>query len=379
MPERVARGRVLFVANVAWFFVSHRLPLAVATRRAGYDVHVAANPDGADPIVASGLPFHPLPVVRSATGIWNDVALLRSLGHLYRSVRPDLVHHVTLKPVIYGSLAARREDVPWVVNAVSGMGTLALASGARAQVRRSIVRPLLRLGTNRPNVRVIFQNPQDQAEYVAAGLVQTDRTVLIPGSGVDLDAFRPSPAPAGVPLVVLPARIIYDKGVGEFVAAARLLRSRGVEARFALVGGLDPHNATEVAADTVQQWVAEGVVEWWGHRTDMAEVLREASIVCLPSYREGMPKALLEAAAAGRPIVTTDTPGCRGCVEPGHTGILVPPRDAVALADALEALIADPHRREAFGAAGRALAERSFGLQQVIDRHLELYGRLLRA
>lgn len=379
MPERVARGRVLFVANVAWFFVSHRLPLAVATRRAGYDVHVAANPDGADPIVASGLPFHPLPVVRSATGIWNDVALLRSLGHLYRSVRPDLVHHVTLKPVIYGSLAARREDVPWVVNAVSGMGTLALASGARAQVRRSIVRPLLRLGTNRPNVRVIFQNPQDQAEYVAAGLVQPDRALLIPGSGVDLDAFRPSPAPSGVPLVVLPARIIYDKGVGEFVAAARLLRSRGVEARFALVGGLDPHNATEVAADTVQQWVAEGVVEWWGHRTDMAEVLREASIVCLPSYREGMPKALLEAAAAGRPIVTTDTPGCRNCVEAGHTGVLVPPRDAAALADALEALIADPHRREAFGSAARALAERSFGLQQVIDRHLELYGRLLRA
>jgi glycosyltransferase involved in cell wall biosynthesis len=377
MPGHAARGRVLFVANVAWFFASHRLPLALAARRAGYDVHVAANPDGADPIVASGLPFHPLPVVRSATGIWNDLALLRSLADLYRSLRPELVHHVTLKPVIYGSLAARGTGVPWVVNAVSGMGTLALASGARAHVRRAVVRPLLRLGSNRDNVRVIFQNPEDRADYVAAGVVQPDRAVLIPGSGVDLDLFRPSPEPSGVPVVMLPARVIYDKGVGEFVEAARLLRARGIVARFVLVGGLDPHNATEVAADTVQQWVADGIVEWWGHRADMAAALREANIVCLPSYREGMPKALLEAAAAGRAIVTTDTPGCRDCVEPGRTGLLVPPRDAPALAKALQSLLSDGARRAAFGAAGRALAERSFGLDMVIDRHLDLYRSLL--
>lgn len=377
MPEHVARGRVLFVANVAWFFVSHRLPLALATRRAGYDVHVAANPDGADPIVASGLPFHPLPVVRSATGIWNDLALVRSLADLYRSLSPHLVHQVTLKPVIYGSLAALRTGVPWVVNAVSGMGTLALASGARARVRRAVVRPLIRMGSNRANVRVIFQNVEDCEDYVAAGLVQPERAVLIPGSGVDLDQFRPSPEPSGVPVVMLPARVIYDKGVGEFVEAARLLRARGMEARFVLAGGLDPHNATEVAADTVQAWVAEGIVEWWGHRADMAAALREASIVCLPSYREGMPKALLEAAATGRAIVTTDTPGCRDCVEPGNTGLLVPPRDARALADAIESLLTDGTRRAAFGVAGRALAERSFSLDTVIDRHLDLYRSLL--
>jgi glycosyltransferase involved in cell wall biosynthesis len=369
--------RLLFVANVAWFFASHRLPVALAARRAGYDVHVAANPDGADPIVASGLPFHPLPVVRSATGIWNDLTLLRSLAHLYRALRPELVHHVTLKPVIYGSLAARRMDIPWVINAVSGMGTLALAIGPRAHLRRVVVRPLLRRGSNRANVRVIFQNPEDRTDYIAAGLVEPDRTVLIPGSGVDLDAFHPSPEPSGVPLVMLPARLIYDKGIGEFVEAARLLRGRGVEARFALVGGLDPHNATEVAADTVQQWVAEGIVEWWGHRTDMAGTLGQASIVCLPSYREGMPKALLEAAAVGRPIVTTDTPGCRECVEAGRSGLLVPPGSGAALADALQSLLGDARRRAAFGAAGRTLAERSFGLQLVIDRHLDLYGSLV--
>lgn len=377
MPEHQPGGRILFVANVAWFFVSHRLPLALAARRAGYDVHVAASPDGADDVTSEGLPFHPLPITRGATGPWNEIALFRSLSRLYRSLTPDLVHHVTLKPVLYGSLAARRTGVPWVVNAVSGMGTLALATGARARLRRGMVQPLLRLGSDHANVRVIFQNAEDRAEYLAAGIVRNDRAVLIPGSGVDLDLFRPSPVPAGDPVVLLPARVIRDKGIGEFVDAARLLRTRGIGARFALAGGLDPHNASGIAAGTVQRWVDEGVVEWWEHRADMAGALAEASIVCLPSYREGMPKALLEAAASGRAIVTTDTPGCRDCVEPGVSGLLVPPRDPVALANALQELLADPVRRDAMGAAGRQLAERRFGLQLVIDRHLALYRSLL--
>jgi glycosyltransferase involved in cell wall biosynthesis len=370
-------SRLLFVANVAWFFASHRLPIALAARRSGLDVHVAAAPDGAEPIIEAGLPFHPLPLVRSAAGFLGEVTLLRSLTALYRQLDPTIVHHVTLKPVLFGSLAARRTGVPWVVNAVSGMGTLSLARGSRARLRRAVVRPLLRLGSNRPNVRVIFQNAEDRAEYLAAGIVERDRAVLIPGSGVDLEAFRPSPVPAGDPVVMLPARLIYDKGIGEFVEAVRLLRDRNITARFVLVGGLDPHNATAIAADTVQQWITEGVVEWWGHRADMAATLGEATVVCLPSYREGMPKALLEAAAVGRPVVTTDTPGCRDCVEPGVTGLLVPPREALALADALQALLTDPLRRAAMGAAGRRLAERAFGLPLVIERHLALYRGLL--
>ena len=364
------------MANVAWFFASHRLPIALAARRAGLDVHVAAGPEGAAPIIEAGLPFHPLPVVRAATGFHNEVALLLSLARLYRQLGPDIVHHVTLKPVLFGSLAARQTAVPWVVNAVSGMGTLTLAVGTRAGIRRAIVRPLLRLGSNRPNVRVIFQNAEDQEGYLAAGLVRPDQAILIPGSGVDLQAFLPSPMPADTPVVILPARLIYDKGIGEFVEAARLLRERAVQARFVLVGSLDPHNASAIAPETVQAWVAAGLVEWWGYRADMARVLSESSIVCLPSYREGMPKALLEAAAAGRPIVTTDTPGCRDCIEAGRTGLLVPPRDALALADALQLLLGDAPRRAAFGAAGRAVAERTFGLQLVIDRHLALYRSL---
>jgi len=365
------------VANVAWFFHSHRLPLALAARADGYDVHVAAGPDGADPIMATGLPFHTLPAVREATGLVDELAFYGSLVSLYRRLSPGIVHHISLKPVVYGSLAARHASVPWIVNAVSGMGTLALASGLRAGIRRTLARPLLRFGSNRPNCRMIFQNRDDRAEYLAAGIVPAERAVLIPGSGVDLAEFHPVALPNGTPIVMLPSRLIYDKGIGEFVHAARLLRARGVWARFVLVGALDPHNSTGIAADTVKNWVAEGAIEWWGRRSDMASTLSEASIVCLPSYREGMPKALLEAAASGRPIVTTDTPGCRDCVEPGITGLLVPQRDALALADALQGILTDPARRAAMGAAGRVLAERSFGLPLVIDRHLALYHGLI--
>jgi glycosyltransferase involved in cell wall biosynthesis len=368
---------LLYVANVAWFFASHRLPLALAARREGYDVHVAAGPDGELPILEAGLPFHPLPLVRGSAGFAEDLTLLRSLVTLYRHLLPDLVQHISVKPVLFGSLAARHTSVPWVVNAVSGMGTLVLASGARAALRRAMVIPLLRLGSNRPNCRVIFQNVDDRAAYRAAGIVAADRAVLIPGSGVDLVHFNLTPVPDGVPVVVVPARLIYDKGIAEFVEAARLLRSRGVTARFLLAGGLDPHNATAVPAATVEGWVREGLVEWIGHRPDMARVYESASIVCLPSYREGMSKALLEAAASGRAIVTTDTPGCRDCIVADRSGLLVPARNAVALARALQALLEDPPRRAAFGVAGRALAERAFDVRLVIDQHLALYRSLM--
>lgn len=368
--------RLLFVANVAWFFASHRLSIARAAREAGYDVRIAAGDAGADAIVSVGLPFHPLPVERGMAGLAVEWELFRSLTSLYRSWTPDIVHHVTLKPVLYGSLAARRVGVPWLVNAISGLGTLELAQGVAAHLRRRVTHALLRLGCDRPNCRVIFQNAEDRAVFESQGIVRPERSVLIPGSGVDLRVYQPSPEPSGLPVVMLPARLIRDKGIAEFVQAAKLLRARDVSARFVLVGGLDPCNATAVAESVLQQWLSDGAVEWQGHRTDMERAFSEASIVCLPSYREGMPKALLEAAACARPIVTTDTPGCRDCVEPGRSGLLVPARDASALADALHDLLEHPMKRRAFGAAGRELAERAFGVQGVIDRHLKLYRSL---
>ena len=358
--------------------MSHRLPIAIGARDAGYDVHVAASPDETvATITAAGIPFHPISLRRGAAGPGADVATLRSLVALYRELRPTLVHHVTFKPVLFGALAARVAGVPHVVSAIAGVGSMFLASGAAARLRAGTVRQLLRAATSGPGHWFIFQNDADRAEFAALGIGRPDRTVLIPGSGVDLQRFQPSDEPPGLPLVVLPARMLRDKGVAEFVDAARQLRRAGVPARFALVGAQDPDNPSALTREELEAWVREGVVEWWGHRADMPDVYRACHVVCLPSYREGRPKALLEAAAAGRCIVTTDVPGCRECVEPGTSGLLVPPRDASALADALAVLLADPARRAAMGRAARRRAEREFGVEAVVEATLALYRRCL--
>jgi glycosyltransferase involved in cell wall biosynthesis len=371
---------VLIVANVSWFVVSHRLPIAIGARDAGYDVHVAASPDETTRAFADArIPFHPIPLQRGAAGLRSDVATVRALTALYRTLRPALLHHVTMKPVLFGALAARAAGVRHVISAIAGVGSMFLADGPAARVRVGLVRRLLRAGTSGPGHWFIFQNEADRAEFAAHGIGAPERSVLIPGSGVDLERFRPSPEPAGVPLVVLPARMLGDKGVREFVEAARRLRAAGVAGRFALVGGHDPDNPSAIAVEQLEAWVREGAVEWWGHRADMPDVFRGCSVVCLPSYREGMPKALLEAAAAGRAIVTTDVPGCRDAIDPGGSGLLVPPRDATSLAAALRALLEDAPRREAMGCAGRVRAERDFGVEAVVRATLALYRRCLAA
>ena len=371
------RERILIVVNAAWFFVSHRLPVAVAARDAGFDVHVAASPDETvAQVEAAGLPFHSVPMRRGLAGLLSDLAGLRALVRLYRRLRPALVHHVTIKPVVLGSIAARVAGVPRVLNAVAGLGSMFLATGATGTARARLVTAVLRQARG-PGHWYLFQNESDRADFVSRGIAAPTRTFLLPGSGVDLQRFQPTPEPPGTPVVVLPARLLQDKGVTDFVDAARRLRAAGAGVRCVLVGGLDADNPTALAKATVESWVEEGVVEWWGHRADMPAVLADAHVVCLPSYREGMPKALLEAAAAGRPIVATDVPGCRECVRPGETGLLVPVRDPVALAAAIASLLDDPERRRAMGRAGRALAEREFGVERVVAATLDAYRRCL--
>lgn len=370
--------RILYVCNAAWFFESHRLSHAVAARRAGYDVHVAAAPDAAvAAIEAAGMAFHPVPVDRGGGAGMGDLQTLHALMSLYRGLRPDLVHHVTMKPVLLGSWAARFTSIPAVVNAISGLGTLFLAEGRAADARRRLALALLRRACAGEHVAGIFQNEDDRAVFLRARIFDRDRSVLIPGSGVDLERFRPVPEPAGVPLVVLPARMLMDKGVREFAAAARLLADRGVSARFALVGDVDRHNASALSREAIES-LAVPPLEWWGPRADMPAVLASCHVVCLPSYREGLPKALVEAAAACRAIVTTDVPGCRDVVTHGVNGLLVPPRDPEALATALETLLGDATLRARFGHAGRRLAESRLGLDAVIGSTLALYDRMTR-
>jgi len=377
-PPAGDRGpRLLFVVNNAAFFASHRLCLGLGARDAGYDVHVAAAASPAlEALRTHGFAVHAIPLHRRTHDPAREARTAVALVRLYRRLRPHVVHHVTVKPVLYGSIAARLAGVPAVVNAVSGLGYVFLARGALARARRAVVLGAYGLAFGHPNLRVIFQNDDDAALFVDRGLLPPDRVVMIRGSGVDLDRFRPVMPPAGRPVVVLPARMLLDKGVAEFVAAARALRAAGVAARFVLVGEPDPGNPASVSRAQLDAWQAEGVVEWWGARSDMPDVLGASQIVCLPSYREGMPKVLLEAAAAGRAAVTTDTPGCRDAVDDGVTGLLVPARDAGALAAAIRRLIEDASLRDRMGGAARRRAEALFGEELVVRRTLETYEAL---
>jgi glycosyltransferase involved in cell wall biosynthesis len=370
---------LMFVVNVDWFFLSHRLPIALEAQRQGYQVHIATGlTDKLDELQRHGLVVHPLALDRSSTGLGNAWRTIVELWKVFRTVRPDVVHLVTIKPVLLGGLVARLAGVPAVVVAVSGLGFVFMARGAKAAVRRWLVGALYRVALGHRNLKVIFQNPDDRASLTKLAHLPDSKIAMIRGSGVELTQYSGTPLPLGVPVVLLAARLLADKGVREFVQAARLLKQQGVSARFCLVGSIDPANPASLADAELTQWASEGVVELWGQRSDMPRVLAAAQVVVLPSYYgEGLPKVLIEAAACGRAVVTTDHPGCRDAIDPGVTGLLVPVRNAEALADALKGLINDPARCQAMGNAGRALAESAFDVRQVVAAHLRIYQELI--
>lgn len=374
--------RLLMVVNVDWFFLSHRLPIALAAQRAGYEVHVATGiTDKLPKLLQHGFIVHPLALSRSQTGLLGNLQAFFSLFAVLRRVRPDVVHLVTIKPVLLGGLAARLVRVPAVVAAVSGLGFVFVATGWMARLRRGLVGGLYRLALGHTNSTVIFQNADDQALVTQMANLPPYRVVRIRGSGVDLSAYNVQSWPNGPPVVMLAARLLVDKGVREFVEAAAALRQHvegvGQGVRFVLVGEPDLDNPASLKQDELDAWQAAGLVELWGHRSDMHAVLPLANVVVLPSYREGLPKVLIEAAACGRAVVTTDAPGCRDAIEPGVSGLLVPAKDAVALAAAIAELLNDKQRCQAMGAAGRKLAEQAFDVNSVAEQHLAVYADLL--
>jgi glycosyltransferase involved in cell wall biosynthesis len=285
---------------------------------------------------------------------------------------------VTPKPVLYGTIAARFAGTPAVVNAISGMGHVFAHNGDGMQILRGAVSAGYHLALRHKRMRLIFQNVDARADFLRRGWARADEAVLIRGSGVDVDAFRVAePRPSRVPVVSLVSRMLWTKGVREFMEAAVQLRRDGVSARFVLVGDPDPGNPASVPGETLLDWARSGAVEWWGYRSDIPRVLRESDVACLPSYLEGLPKSLVEAAAAGLPIVATDVPGCREVVRDGENGFLVPLRDARALAAALRRLLEDRALRERLGATSRERAEREFTLDAVCEAHVQLYRALL--
>ena len=373
-----AKSRILFVDNDVNSFYSYRIDLALAARDSGFEVHVAA-PQGksAEILLAEGLQYHPIPMTRSGLAPWKEFSTISTLFRLYRRTKPDLVHHLRLKPVLYGGLAAYGARVPAVVGLLTGLGYVFIAESRRAMVMRKLVVLSCKVAFRHGNQRIVFQNPDDQGVFIQNKILPAAQTVLIKGSGVDVNTYIPTPEPEGVPVVVLASRMLRDKGVVEFVEAARLLRDAGVSARFVLVGETDPGNPTAISAEQLRAWAEEGIIEWWGHQSDMRRVLSQSNIVCLPSLREGVPKVLIEAAACGRAIVTTDAPGCREIVREGENGLLVPVRNGKALADALRLLIESAPLRALMAAKGREIAVAEFSVERVVNETLGVYRELL--
>jgi glycosyltransferase involved in cell wall biosynthesis len=370
--------KLLFLVTEDWYFCSHRLALGRAAVAAGYEVIAATRvTDHGDVIREAGIRVIPLPWRRRSTNVWNELRTFAALLRIYRRERPDLVHHVALKPVLYGSLVARLTGTRRVINAVAGFGYSFVAAGKRAALARRILRSSFKRLSNRRGTRIVVQNPDDERTLSETGTVRADRLVVIPGSGVDVERFTPVGEPRGAVRVALVSRMLWSKGVGEFVESARILAERGVVFTADLVGDPDPENPQSIPEETLRRWQEEGVVVWRGHTDDVPSVWARSHVAVLPSYREGLPKTLLEAAACGRPIVATDVPGCREIVADAGNGILVPVRNESALALAIEKLVTDAELRREMGAAGRAIVVEKYSEDVVIERVLSLYRSMM--
>jgi glycosyltransferase involved in cell wall biosynthesis len=383
-----SKANILYVVNHAAFFVSHRLPIALAAREQGYAVDLLTGQAGSasmEVIATERLKEislrHQRVSFRSA-GINPFTEFIGFIGLIKKinEIQPTLIHCISPKGIIYGGLAARFCKTKNLVLAISGMGFAFTKGNSSNLLRRfvsKIYSSLFAFVLRHPNICVIVQNEDDKRDVIKLSALESTRIRLIPGSGVDLEKFIHSTIDLKAPIVLLPARMLWDKGVREFIEAAKQLKGLMPEWRFILAGAADYQNPTAVPYELLEELNAKQAIEWVGHVDDMTPYFSQASIVCLPSYREGMPKCLLEGAAAGCAIVTTDTIGCRDAIISGKSGLLVPVRDSEELKNALYLLMHDRGLRESFGHSGRDLAINKFGLDAVIKTTLSIYRELL--
>ena len=370
--------KVIMVSRCARTLFNFRAGLMKAVKAHGYEVlGGGSGGDGYEPsIEALGVPFSSLPVSFKPINPFADLALVWTLYRWYRREKPVVVHHFTVKPVIYGSIAARMARVPRIINTITGLGYA--FTGERVTWLRRIVERLYAWSLAGSDF-TFFQNRDDWEQFTQRGLVASERTALLPGSGVDIDHFSPrvgrdNSADSEATIFLIVARLLRDKGIYEYVEAARQVKTRYPSARFQVLGARDARNPGVVPQADVEKWQSDGLVELLGEVSDVRGAVADADVVVLPSYREGIPRALLEAAAMARPIITTDAVGCREAVDHEQTGLLVPIRDVPALAEAMIRMIEDPALRERMGAAGRRKMEREFDERIVIEKVMEAYG-----
>ncbi len=377
---RAGKLRFLMVLNDIDWFWSHRLPLARGIMARGWELHLAtAGAEQDEGMRREGVVPHDLPAHDSSFNPLTHWRIVRAIADKLKEIRPDIVHGITIRYAFYTAMAARLTCHEPSVYTIAGLGTLFAHDSLKMKLVRTVAIPLMKYAFGRPGVSIIFQNPDDRSLMLGAGIVKEEQTTIIRGSGVDISQFAFSPDPADPePIVLFTSRLLREKGIYEFVEAARVLKSQGVKARFQIAGNVYPKNPHSVTEAELRAWQDEGVIEWLGQRSDMPAVLKQSTIIALPSYYgEGVPKVLLETAAVGRPIITCDMPGCREAVEDGVNGTLIPPKDAPALVQAIRALLDNPEKRTAYGRGGRARVEADFEVSKVVARTLKVYDAAL--
>ncbi|MFQ9316629.1 glycosyltransferase family 4 protein [Dysgonomonas mossii] len=368
-------NKALFiVVNVDWFFLSHRLPIALAAKEKGYRVTIVSKDTGKrEEIEALGLRFINVEFERSGANPLHELRCIKILYKIYKLEKPDIIHHVTLKASLLGCLAAKLSGIKRVVNAISGFGYN--FTDERTGIKQRIIRTMMNMAFKSKKFHFIFQNPDDINQFMKFNFVSESQIHLIKGSGVDLNKFTyEKPISKEKVQVILPARMLYDKGIIEFIQAAKKIKDKVVDkAEFVLVGDCDTINLSGIKEEDIKREIDVPFLNWIGFKKDIFSVIKNSDIVVLPSYREGLPKSLIEACAVGRPIVTTDVEGCRECVIEGYNGYLVPAKNIETLSEKMEDLINDPEKRTRMGLNGRILAEKNFSIDFVIREHLRIY------
>jgi len=363
--------KILFVVNVDWFFISHRLPLAIEALKRGYEVHIACGiTDKKEYLENLGLKVHSLSLSRSATGIRGELKSFSEIYKILKKTNPAIAHFVTIKPVLYGGIASRFLNIGKKVFSISGLGFVFIKQGLKASLVRIFIKTMYRVALCGKDTYVVVQNPDDKA---VVNSICDINIALIRGSGVDLNLYSYTEENSEKIKVIMACRLLKDKGVFEYVEAAKIIKNKGIDVDFELYGDTDIHNPAALTNNELEKIKKDGFVTVYGFRNDIASLFQKANIIVLPSYREGLPKVLIEAAACGRAVVTTDVPGCRDAIEADITGLLCKVRDANSLAEQIEKLILDSDLRNSMGKAGRELAKKEFDIKKVVQKHFEIY------
>ena len=369
--------KILYLVQPAGFFESHRLHIALAAKKLGYEIHLVTNGDSGTllRLANQGIYVHDLKIPRDNKGAWKEIISLWRIICLYRKIKPNICHHVTLRMIVFGMIASCFVRPRKIINAYSGLGFLFTRNDTHICLARLMLQGIMRLCRQPKRQFAIFQNEDDKKEVLSNNFEVPSNCVLIQGSGVDLDIFKyETEIDDEIVRIVYPARLLKDKGILEFLDAIKQVRKNHPNIYVQLAGSPDLGNPTSVTEEEILHWQSQGTINEYGFVADMAELYRKSHIICLPSYREGLPKSLLEAAASGRAIVTTDVVGCRELYDENLPAVLlVPLYDVQALADSIEKLVLDADLRNKLGANGQKLAELKYSDIKVREKTLSMY------